>query len=485
MLADWLISAATEMGYPVQSTSVPGVAQRTGATTYYVEIFPVSRHELNGREPILSLTPTPGQLDLVAASELVEAGRAVQNGYVDPHRTVLVASTHREYAVSEKSVMSDGRYDDSKLVAAANQRSRQCVLIDMRTLAQQHGTVINTVLFGVMASTGVLPFSRETCENAIRQTGKAVESSLKGFAAGFERKTPSTRRSSHMPAIASSVLMQGWPSELIRIATLGMAQAADFQDQAYATQYLDRVSKVLVREVALGIQPGYLSVEFARCLALRMSFDDVIKVADQKTRWSRMEQLRREAGAKPDEPMQVTEFLKPGAEEICSVLPDALAKWLAPRLKTRERGGGRGLKVRTDTTFGFLMLVLLRSLRPLRRRMHRFTVEQANIEVWSQGVLSALEKSTALALELVKCGALVKGYGATSERGHANLQSILKTLEMQFESGEPIDAVVEQVRRAREAAATDPTGRQLANVLGISPRNAVAQPIKFYRKRPV
>jgi indolepyruvate ferredoxin oxidoreductase beta subunit len=112
-------------------------------------------------------------------------------------------------------------------------------------------------------------------------------------------------------------------------------------------------------------------------------------------------------------------------------------------------------------------------------------VEQANIGVWSQAVMSALEKSGALSLELAKCGALVKGYGETSERGHTNLQSILNILEKKLESGEPIAAVVDQVRRARESASTDPTGRQLANVLGIAPRKAAAQPIKFYRKRPV
>ena len=82
VMADWLIDAATRSGYPAQSTSIPGVAQRTGATTYYLEIFPVQRDKLNGKEPVLSLTPSPGNVDLMIASELIEAGRAMQNGYV-------------------------------------------------------------------------------------------------------------------------------------------------------------------------------------------------------------------------------------------------------------------------------------------------------------------------------------------------------------------------------------------------------------------
>jgi len=59
VLAEWLVEAASRAGYPAQSTSIPGVAQRTGATTYYVEVFPVPRASLGGREPVLSLLPAP------------------------------------------------------------------------------------------------------------------------------------------------------------------------------------------------------------------------------------------------------------------------------------------------------------------------------------------------------------------------------------------------------------------------------------------
>jgi indolepyruvate ferredoxin oxidoreductase, beta subunit len=33
VLTDWIVAAASQLGFPVQSTSIPGVAQRTGATT--------------------------------------------------------------------------------------------------------------------------------------------------------------------------------------------------------------------------------------------------------------------------------------------------------------------------------------------------------------------------------------------------------------------------------------------------------------------
>ena len=185
VLADWLVDAATAQGFPVQSTSIPGVAQRTGATTYYVEIYPVSAERLAGRHPVLALTPSPGNIDIMAASEFVEAGRAMQNGFVSPGRTVLVASSHRIYSIAEKSNRGDGRFDEDKLYQATRELARRAVLFDMAELAVKSGTIINAVLFGAIAGTGALPLTREACEAAIRKRGKGAEASLRGFAAGY------------------------------------------------------------------------------------------------------------------------------------------------------------------------------------------------------------------------------------------------------------------------------------------------------------
>jgi indolepyruvate ferredoxin oxidoreductase beta subunit len=61
--------------------------------------------------------------------------------------------------------------------------------------------------------------------------------------------------------------------------------------------------------------------ETARHLGLRMAYEDVIRVAQFKTRASRFERVRGEVGATPDQLVRVTEFLKPGPEEFAQVLP--------------------------------------------------------------------------------------------------------------------------------------------------------------------
>ncbi|HEY3553913.1 MAG TPA: hypothetical protein VGL67_02290, partial [Casimicrobiaceae bacterium] len=57
VLTDWIVGAARAEGYVAQATSTPGVSQRTGATTYYVEI---AAQPVNGEVQVLGLSPVAG-----------------------------------------------------------------------------------------------------------------------------------------------------------------------------------------------------------------------------------------------------------------------------------------------------------------------------------------------------------------------------------------------------------------------------------------
>src|ERR1700738_4409059 len=116
VLVDWITALAESQGYLAKSTSVPGVAKRTGPTIYYVETI---APDGSGRHPILSLMPVPGEVDIVIGAELMEAGRAIQRGLVSPDRTTLIASSNRVYSMTEKTVTGDGRVDSAALIQAA------------------------------------------------------------------------------------------------------------------------------------------------------------------------------------------------------------------------------------------------------------------------------------------------------------------------------------------------------------------------------
>ncbi len=178
MLADWIVAAGERAGHVAQSTSVAGVAQRTGATVYYVELF-ASEQSTTGDEtrsaPVLSLFPTPGEVDIVIASELMEAGRAVQRGFSTPDRTTLIASTNRVYAMDERLALGDGRVDAGQLLEAARVGSRRLITADFMKLAEDAGSVISAALLGALAGSGALPLTRDHFEQAIREAGKGVD----------------------------------------------------------------------------------------------------------------------------------------------------------------------------------------------------------------------------------------------------------------------------------------------------------------------
>ena len=134
VLVDWIVALAEKQGWLAQATSVPGVAQRTGATIYYVEIIEADG---SGRRPVLSLMPVPGEVDIVIGAELMEAGRAMQRGLVSPDRTTLIASSHRAYAVSEKIVPGDGAGDPAKVYEAARAAAKQFIAFDMAAIAEE------------------------------------------------------------------------------------------------------------------------------------------------------------------------------------------------------------------------------------------------------------------------------------------------------------------------------------------------------------
>src|ERR1700733_8078258 len=143
VLADWLVDLAEHSGYCAQNTSVPGVAQRTGSTVYYIEIFPEAAVQAAGKDPVLALMPVPGELDVVLASELMEAGRAVQRGFVTANRTTLIASSERVYSMTEKTAIADGQVDEAKLIAAGKAAAKKFVSGDFANIARESGSVIS------------------------------------------------------------------------------------------------------------------------------------------------------------------------------------------------------------------------------------------------------------------------------------------------------------------------------------------------------
>ena len=498
VLAEWLVQAATRSGYSAQSTSIPGVAQRTGSTTYYFEVFPVPLAELGGRKPVFSLYPVPGALDVLVSSELLETVRHIGNGMTSADRTLVVSSSSRTLTTAEKLQMADGRASSEELLKVVQQYSRSARIFDMSAVAQETGTVLSAVLFGAIAGSGALPFSREAFEQTIRQSGRGVEPSLRGFARAFEivagghaAQTPASA-AAPAPAGLPPDLASAFPVSTHAMLGAGHARMLEYQDRDYAGLYVQRMKRILAAERAgdpMGERGFSTTSETARYLALWMAFDDIVRVADLKCRASRFARVRREVKAQDGELLRIYDHFKPGLPEVAALLPRTWARALIAWDRRRQRAGKTALalplKVGVHTISGFLALRFLASLKWLRKRGSRFGQEQATIERWLAAVEQGASSHWQLGHEIALCGRLVKGYGSTNDRGKDSLLHVLDHLAVGGQWDVP-QARAEAIRAARIAALADDAGMELDKTLakyGAAPLPVKAQPVMWVKKR--
>lgn len=493
VLSDWIVEMAETAGYSAQSTSVAGVAQRTGATIYYVELYPPLDRGPAVRpraEAVLSMMPTPGEVDIVIASELMEAGRAVQRGFVTPDRTALIASTNRVYSITERSALGDGRVDSDRLLESASTAARRFVGADFMAIAERSRSVISASLFGALAGSGELPFSREQFVAAVAGHGKAraVDASLAAFEAGFEaaraalspvapgnqpggtgpEQAPATgsraskpvaveimRRRPADPAAQDAATEQRrvmeaaerpgdfvgpalqehatrigreFPAAARLMLLRGAKRTALYQDVGYTERYLDRVAR-LARHERDPDGAALLTAEVARHVALWMCYQDTIQVAVQKIRSARLRQVRQEARAGEDQLIQVREFLHPQVEELTDTMPTALGRRLARSnwfAKAVHLVAHKGIVVNTTSITGFTTLAVLASLRPLRPRSLRFQREQAAIEDWLDLAESHAGPDYDLSCEIIRCERVLKGYGQTHQHGTESFTALMQ-----------------------------------------------------------
>ncbi|XDA97380.1 indolepyruvate oxidoreductase subunit beta family protein [Sulfitobacter sp. LCG007] len=473
VLSGWIESLARDQGYACQTTSVAGVAQRTGSTIYYVEMVPAAA----GATPVFALAPSAGDVDILIAAELMEAGRAILRGFVTPDRTTVIASTHRALAVSEKSVPGDGIATAEEVRAAADIAARRVVLGDMERLAVAQGSVISASLFGALAGSGALPFPRVAFEAAIRRGGRGTQASLAAFAAGFaaaqEPRAQSAPTGEATPArepegpgrddwAALARRASDLPEPVRDMALAGLRKVVGFQDLAYGREYLDRLDGLGKRDSAA--QGHRFTREAAKYLANAMAYDDVIRVAGLKTEGERFRRIRSEMGAADGMLMQLTEFMHPRAEEIAGLLPAGLGARVAGSdraMRLVDRLFNKGRRIRTDGLGGFLSLYVLAGLRGWRRRTYRHAQEKAHLEAWLARALARIDEDYDLAVEILRCRRLIKGYSDTHARGLTKFDRVMAGADRLAgrEDAAP------WVARLREAALGDEEGKALDGAL--------------------
>ena len=406
----------------------------------------------------------------------------IQRGFVTPDRTTLVTSTHRVYGIAEKEAMGRGVVDKEAIIEVARTRARSYVGFDMLETARRFDSVINTALFGALAEAGVLPFGREAFEQTIREGGIAVESNLLTFAASYELARqqrggvqyaqPAPAPGFQLPeattaagqALVSRVAR--FPAATREMIYLGVRKLVDYQDSRYAELYLRRLQALAAFERG---DEALLTLEVARYLGLWMAFEDLPRVAQIKISPERLARFREEVRAEENQQVGMVEFLHPRVEEFCGLMPAGLGRFA---LQSRPLRGLLGLlakprKLRTNSVHGFLAFYLLAKLRRWRRGSLVYQLEQAHIEQWLEAIRRAAATDYELAVELARCGRLIKGYGKTRERGSGNMQRILGLCRQHGQlSAQALAGLREAALAGEDGEAMDAAAGELQAVAG-------------------
>ena len=476
VLSTWIAELALSAGYHVQTTSVAGVAQRTGATIYYIEMAPKSQS--HDQDPVFAQSPAPGDVDIMIASELMEAGRAVMRGFVTPDRTTLIASSHRILAVSEKQTPGDGAGSSEAVLEELRKASLKLLCYDLETLAIEAGTVISATLFGALAKSEALPFPAALFEDVIKASGKGVEQNLKAFHSALSYKADTADATdTKTEAIPVTVrgpkhLVQDWNTLLSHLQDLpipvqdmtqaGLQKVVDYQDIAYGKEYLDIVKDWV--SLDHGKDHYALSNAAAKYIANAMCYDDIIRVASLKILASRFSHIRDYHNVAQGDALNVTEYFHPRMEEICSILPRRFGQWVQSRPRLFEwldRQLNKGRRLRSDRLGGFLALYALSCLKPYRRKLLRHLGETAHLKRLLDLAKDALNSDPDLAIEVLSCQRLIKGYSDTHLRGLSKFDKVIRALTALKERPDAAD----WIRRLREAALKDEQGTELDGAL--------------------
>ncbi|MFK7853392.1 MAG: indolepyruvate oxidoreductase subunit beta family protein [Granulosicoccus sp.] len=474
VLTAWIADLATRAGYAVQMTSVAGVAQRTGATIYYVEMTPASV-----KKPVFALNPSPGDVDVLIAAELMEAGRAILRGFVTEDKTTLIASNHRVLAVSEKQVPGDGRAEAAAVVDKMKETALKTICFDMQAIADQAGTMISSSLFGALARSGALPFDQQLYVEVIRASHRGVKQSLDAFHAALQfdedvitqdknaARQTSTEDPTGPPAKVKRWLelrqrVQSFPLATQDMTLAGLSKTVDYQDLDYGAEYLSLVQGFVKQD---NQEREYaLSIAAAKSIANAMCYDDLPRVADLKTRSSRDERLRHEQQIDTDDIVQVTEYFHPRAEEFCATLPASLGAWIqnSPTVfSIAQKILNKGRRIRTDSVLGFGTLWVIAGLRLHRRKLLRHRYESAHLKNLLSNTQRALPENYDLAVELLHCQRLIKGYSDTHSRGQSKFKRVTESALKEISHAH----AASWLRKLREAALEDEQGVQLDSLL--------------------
>ncbi len=494
LFSQWLFDAAKIAGFAPIGVGLPGLSQREGATTYYLEFF--ARPE---ETSLFSPFPEKGQVQILIGLELLELLRAIQSGYLSTDG-VIVGSTHRVLTADEKLPIKGGFVTEQQALPILHQAAKQFIVFDAVKAAIFSGLserAANAILLGALAASEVLPFPPNAFRKAIEHYGVAVNFNLRAFEFGLKYREWSDKLNQlesevtteweqiSEPNLPESVRRKMEALSLDDELASTLKQAArwlcHYQDARYFARYLDCLQAICERDRKCSSNL-LVTKEMARILALRMAYEDAIRVAQLKTQRQRFKRLRQEHHIADDTVYRVVDFFSPDWDELTGLLPikvtsdknlqspvpdpQSLSEVAdLPTLPSQDEELKRPavqLKLETTSLLGFLMLKALSFLKPLRPYSQRFKSEWEAITEWLSAVDWALREDYELAFLVARSGEMVRGYGRTLRKTLSAWRAFIAFLKALHQRGTPTREIVSLGEQFLELAMGGPQGPEKA-----------------------
>jgi hypothetical protein len=246
-------------------------------------------------------------------------------------------------------------------------------------------------------------------------------------------------------------LPEGLPDSAVPVVSDGIHLLMDYQGSSYAQLYVDRVRRFVGRQ---GVDEAMLG-EIARLMALRMSYEDPIRIAQLKL-------AEYETAAGDPRRQSADDVRKFRLDELIGVLPAAVAEPVLDLLeKMAWTHKAVSIRFSAKSRWGIRRLKIEAGLRRWRLFSVRYAGERAWVERWLHMISRSLEKQPAAASAMVQSATMIQGHGAPYRHGLADWHAIIDGLaKPTFDGVLPLADLAGAVAEARAAAMPDP--RQVA-----------------------
>ncbi len=461
VLSDWLIHGLLNANWNAASIGLLGLSQRAGTVTYYCEASSDKEEKI-----VTSMFAMPGDVNLFIGQELLELGRLLSAGYASDD-CVIIGNLGRTYTTLEKMPSENGVYDSSIITNAAEKLSpKNNYLVDAPAYVTAHQLqhlTSNAFLLGLVVASPVIDLPTEPFIKAIRDSEVNVNGNIKAFELGYQMfkdekihlgvnqfEIKDNLLSSKLKASCTNTdtlfekIKSRCSKEVIDSIEFACQRLEDYQDKEYVQSYLGMIDEL--RNINL-VRPATVEA-FAKNSALWLSYEDIPRVGQLKTKPDRFAKVFKEHGIGPQHIVKITDYFVPDVEQLVGMLPQPIAKLImkiGSRFTHDFEGKSFPLKIKSTSILGYWSLRLLSIGRYWRRSSLRHQYEMSKFNFWFDNLKRTQEESPAVAQIVAELARVIKGYGHVRVKAINDLTTFINvgvpqllTLE---KSGMEIDAL--------------------------------------------